>query len=73
MLNWANPNTSQYCMWKAELQHYDMEVEYRKGKLNINADFVSRLNNCEQWEIKHEDPKMKRNVNILQVTESIPD
>ncbi len=71
MLNWQNPNTSQYCLWKAELQHYDMQVEYRKGKDNINADFVSRLKNCEQCEVKHEDPKKKRNVKILQIYENV--
>ena len=70
MLNWQNPNTSQYCLWKAELQHYDMQVEYRKGKENVNADFVSRLKNCEQCEVKHEDPKKKRNVKILQTNDN---
>ena len=68
MLNWERPNTSQYCLWKAELQHFDMEVEFRKGKENINADFVSRLQKCEQCDINHNDPRKKRNVKLLETS-----
>ena len=60
MLNWERPNTSQYCLWKAELQHFDMEVEFRKGKENVNADFVSRLQKCEQCDINHSDPRKEK-------------
>ena len=44
MLNWQKPNTSQYCLRKAESQHYDMLVGYRKGTENTNADYLSRIN-----------------------------
>ena len=29
--------------WVAYLQEYDMEILYRKGKLNQNADALSRI------------------------------
>ena len=37
LLNWKNPNTSQYCIWKAELDLFDMEVVHRKGQDHVNA------------------------------------
>ena len=65
MLNWKNPNTSQYCRWKEELEIYDMEVQFRSGKDHTNADFMSRLPACGQCELRHNDPKKKRNVKEL--------
>jgi transposase InsO family protein len=65
LLNWKKPNTSQYCTWRAELECYDMEVLYRPGKLHGNADALSRLPQCEQCELKHDDPQKKRNFKIL--------
>ena len=64
LLNWDSPNTSQYCIWKAELEIFDMVVEFREGSKHINADALSRLPNCEQCQINHEDPKQKRNVKV---------
>ena len=64
LLNWDKPNTSQYCSWRAELESYDMEVVYRPGRLHANADALSRLPQCEQCEVKHDDPQKKRNVKI---------
>ena len=71
MLNWRKPNTSQYCLWKAELELYDMVVEHRPGEKHGNADALSRLPSCEQCEIKHEEPKKKRNVKHLDDNKSI--
>ena len=65
LLNWEKPNTSQYCNWRAELECYDMEVIYRPGKYHSNADALSRLPQCEQCEIKHEDSQKKRNCKIF--------
>ena len=65
MLNWKQPNTSQYCRWKQELEFYDMRVEYRPGEAHINADALSRLPSCEQCELRHLEPKLKRNVKLL--------
>ena len=65
LLNWDSPNTSQYCIWKAELEIFDMTVEFREGKKHINADALSRLPPCEQCLISHEDPKRRRNVKIF--------
>ncbi|NJR75967.1 MAG: hypothetical protein HC773_24895 [Scytonema sp. CRU_2_7] len=67
MLNWDSPNTSQYCIWKAELEIFDKLVEFRKGKEHINADALSRLPDCEQCLIKHYDPLKKRNVKVYPV------
>jgi hypothetical protein len=62
LLNWNSPNTSQYCIWKSELEIFDMEIEFRKGKDHNNADGLSRPAPCEQCALQHEDPKKKRNV-----------
>jgi len=65
MMNWRKPNTSQYCAWIAELEIYDFEIEHRPGEKHINADFLSRPpEDCQQCELKHVDPKLKRNVKI---------
>jgi transposase InsO family protein len=64
MLNWRKPNSSQYCLWKAELELYDMEVLYRPGTLHVNADALSRLPQCHQCELKHPNPVMKRNYKV---------
>ena len=66
MLNWKKPNTSQYCSWIAELELYDFEIEHRKGQHHLNADAMSRYPLCEQCELKHEEPRGKRNVKKLQ-------
>ena len=66
LLNWKEPNTSQYCRWRQDLEIYDMEVRYRQGERHINADAMSRIPDCEQCEIKHIEPKRKRNIKILE-------
>jgi hypothetical protein len=53
MLNWRKPNTSQYCLWKAELELYDLEIQHRPGKEHLNADALSRLPDCHQCQLKH--------------------
>jgi transposase InsO family protein len=70
MLNWKKPNTSQYCLWKAELEMYDMEVTYRPGNIHTNADALSRLPNCHQCELKHENPVTRRYVKVFGSTSS---
>ena len=42
-----------------------MRVEYRPGEKHFNADALSRLPNCEQCELRHIEPKRKRNIKIL--------
>lgn len=69
LLNWQKPNTSQYCLWKAELEFYDFEVVHREGKRHVNADAVSRIGQCQQCALKHEDPKFKTNVKVYQQSE----
>ena len=65
MLNWKRPNTSQYCTWIAELELYDFDIQHRKGESHINADAMSRYPRCQQCELKHGNPKGKRNVKII--------
>lgn len=65
MLNWRKPNTSQYCLWKAELEMYDMDIIHRAGKLHANADALSRLPNCQQCDLKHENPVTRRYVKVF--------
>ena len=71
MLNWDEPNTSQYCRWIAELEEYDFTVEHRPGKLHANADGLSRIFQCEQCQLSHQDPQKKRNVKVFKsITEN---
>jgi len=71
LLNWDSPNTSQYCSWIAELEIYDFEIQHRSGEKHTNADFFSRpFEACQQCELKHEDPKRKRNVKVYALSEN---
>jgi hypothetical protein len=65
LLNWSKPTTSQYCSWISELCEYDIKIEHRPGQQHANADALSRLPECQQCELHHEDPKKKRNVKHL--------
>ena len=64
-LNWRNPNTSQYCRWRADLEPFHMTVQHRSGKNHTNADFLSRID-CEQCEVSHSNPKQKTNVKVYE-------
>ena len=57
LLQWKDSDTSQYCHWRNDLENFDMEVEHRAGEKH----FLSRLK-CQQCQLNHEDPKLKRNV-----------
>jgi hypothetical protein len=70
MLNWKKPSTSQYCSWIAELENYNFDIIHRPGKEHLNADALSRLPDCEQCELKHDDPKRRRNVKLIDSHES---
>lgn len=65
ILNWEKPNTSQFCLWKADLEIFDFEIQHRQGKNHVNADALSRIPACGQCELHHFDPKKKRNVKIM--------
>ena len=41
-----------------------MTVELRESKKHLNADALSRVQQCEQCLIRHSDPKKKRNVKV---------
>lgn len=65
LLNWKKPNTSQYCLWKADLECFSFDIEHRKGSNHCNVDSLSRsliCEQCEQCELSHPDPKKRRNV-----------
>ena len=71
MLNWEKPNTTHYYTWLSELKVFDFEIENFPGNLHQNADFFSRsVNQCQQYEILHENSKRKRNVKICNVITS---
>lgn len=69
LLNWKKPNTTQFCNWISELEIYDFEIQHRAGEKHSNADFMSRLEECGQCELLHQDPKPKRNVKLLEYKE----
>ena len=72
MLNLESPNTSHYCSWVAELSMYDFEIQYRPGKFHENADGLSRIAQCGQCELIHENPKGKRNIKVVEyIDESV--
>lgn len=62
ILDWQNPNTSQYSIWKADLELFNFKIEYRKGQLHVNADALSRPGQCYQCPLAHPDPRGKTNV-----------
>ena len=50
LFNLKEPN-SKLLRWKLKLQEFDYEIEYKKGKLNTNADALSRIK-IDNFEIK---------------------
>ena len=67
LLNWKKPNTSQYCLWKADLEGFSFEIQHRKGTNHLNADALSRelsCEKCEQCELQHANPQKRRNVKL---------
>ena len=65
LLDWKKPNTSQYCLWKSELEAFDFSIVHRKGVHHGNADALSRYPPCGQCQLNHESPMRKRNVKIF--------
>lgn len=63
LLNWDSLKTSKYCIWKAELEIFEMIVEFREGKKHNNADPLSRLP-PSRLSLTKNDPKKKRNVRV---------
>ena len=70
IFNWKKPNTSTFCLWKADLEIFDFEIQHRPGDKHVNADALSRLAACGQCELQHSDPKKKRNVKLLYTDET---
>ena len=44
---------------------FHFEIEHRKGNQHVNADFLSRLPSCGQCNLKHTNPKNRRNTKLL--------
>ena len=60
-----NPKISgRIARWNILLQNYDYTVVYKKGKLNANADAISRLENLPQPQNDNADDVMTRNVDL---------
>ena len=49
--NITNP-TGRLGRWSIKLSEFDYEISYRKGRLNSNADFLSRLQAGEKMEVE---------------------
>ncbi|MEL7308647.1 MAG: ribonuclease H family protein, partial [Pseudomonadota bacterium] len=47
LLNWKKPNTSQYCLWKADLECFSFDIQHRRGTNHVNADALSKSLVCE--------------------------
>ena len=47
-----------------------LQIKHRKSKGNVNADLLSRLENFQQCELKHEDPKKKNKVKVFDISVS---
>jgi len=60
LMSWKDPSSSQYFSWIEEIMQFDFEIQHRPGKLHSNADALSRLAECGQCKIKHNNPKPKR-------------
>jgi hydrogenase maturation factor HypF (carbamoyltransferase family) len=52
------------------MELYDMTITHHPGQMHQNVDALSRLPACEQCDVKHEFPKTRRNVKILQTMAS---
>lgn len=65
ILNWKKPITSQFCLWKADLEIYDFDILHRPGQKHSNADALSRIPPCGQCTLVHQDPKSSRHVKKL--------
>jgi len=65
LLDWKKPNTSQYCLWKADLECFSFDIQHRKGANHRNADALSRQLVCEQCELQHSEPRKRRNVKLI--------
>jgi len=65
LLNWKNPSSSQYYSWIEQIMEYDFTIQHRPGKNHTNADFLSRIKACEQCELKHLEPKKRRNTKVF--------
>ena len=69
LLNWSKPNSSQYYTWIEDISMFTFDIQHRKGSEHVNADALSRLPQCGQCEIKHTEPKKRRNTKLLRTLE----
>ena len=53
------------------MEDYDFVIEHRPGTQHLNADALSRIPSCEQCDLKHVDPKRKRNVKYESVNQLV--
>lgn len=65
LLDWKKPTTSQFCNWKSSLEAFDFTIQHRKGVNHGNADALSRHGPCGQCQLKHPNPRAKRNVKVF--------
>lgn len=64
-----DPQNSKFIRWRTKLQDYDFDIEYKKGKLNTNADALSRIEihpiDTESMQVNIDDPELDRLIQDL--------
>uniref|UniRef100_A0ABD2WVE5 Reverse transcriptase RNase H-like domain-containing protein n=1 Tax=Trichogramma kaykai TaxID=54128 RepID=A0ABD2WVE5_9HYME len=72
MLVWLHNlknSTSRLAHWRERLRYYDYEIIHKSGKINLNADALSR-NPCDQHEPHREDNIEREISEIFMMTSS---
>ena len=63
---YKNPKlTGRIARWNILLQNYDYTIKYKKGKLNSNADAISRLENLPQPDNDNADDIAPRHADLF--------
>lgn len=64
-----DPQNSKFIRWRTKLQDYDFDIEYKKGKLNTNADALSRIEihpiDTESMQVNIDDPELDKIIQDL--------
>ena len=71
---YKNPKlTGRIARWNILLQNYDFTVKYKKGKLNANADAISRLENLPQPDNDNPDDIQPKHADLFVMDPPVQD